>query len=345
MKFNKMMKVGTMLSCATFAIAMLTACSGEKEKAVVEEEEKAQTVEVSTAELREVAQISEYSGTVEAEAVNNIAPQSSARIKKVFVEVGDHVRAGQQLAEMDAMNLDQLRMQMENDELEFNRVDELYKIGGVSKAQWDAKKLILDKTKRSLENLLENTRLISPISGVVTQRNYDSGDMYSSSKPLYVVEQIHPVKLKINVSESLFTKVKKGMDVKFKLDVYGDEEFDAKVSIIYPTINPETRTFVVELTIANNDERVRPGMFARVTLTSETVSRVVVKDRAILKLLGSGDRYVFVVKDGKVEYHKVELGQRMDDEYEIISGISAGDVVAVSGHTRLKDGDTVEIKK
>ncbi len=345
MKFNKIMKVCTMLSCAAFTIAMVTACSDSKEKAVVEEEEVAQAVEVTTAELREVAQINEYSGTVEAEAVNNIAPQSSARIKKVFVEVGDHVRAGQQLAEMDDVNLDQLRMQMENDELEFNRVDELYKIGGVSKAQWDAKKLILDKTKRSLDNLLENTRLISPISGVVTQRNYDSGDMYSSSKPLYVVEQIHPVKLKINVSESLFTKVKKGMDVKFKLDVYGDEEFDAKVNIIYPTINPETRTFVVELKIANNDERVRPGMFARVTLTSETVSRIVIKDRAVLKLLGSGDHYVFVVKDGKAEYHKVELGQRLDDEYEIVSGISDGDVVAVSGHTRLKDGDTVEIKK
>ena len=345
MKLNKIMKVSAMLSCAAFTIAMVTACSGGKEKVVVEEEEQAQTVEVSTAELRDVAQINEYSGTVEADVVNNIAPQSAVRIKKVFVEVGDHVRAGQQLAEMDALNLDQLRMQLENDELEFNRVDELYKVGGVSKAQWDAKKLILDKTKRSLENLMENTRLISPISGVVSQRNYDAGDMYSSAKPLYVVEKIHPVKLKINVSESLYTKVKKGMDVKFKLDVYGEEEFDAKVNIIYPTINPDTRTFIVELIIANNDERVRPGMFARVTLSSESVKRVVVKDRAILKLLGSGDRYVFVVKDGKAEYHKVELGQRLDDEYEIISGINDGDVVAVSGHSRLKDGDTVEIKK
>lgn len=109
--------------------------------------------------------------------------------------------------------------------------------------------------------------MLSPISGIVTARNYDSGDMYSGGNPIYTVEEIRPVKLMVNVSESLFTKVKKGHEVDIRLDVYGDEVFKGKVNLVYPTIDPATRTFPVEIKIANSDERVRPGMFARVTMS------------------------------------------------------------------------------
>ena len=179
----------------------------------------------------------------------------------------------------------------------------------------------------------------------MSQRNYDSGDMYSGASPIFVVEKIRPVKMKVNVSESLFTKIKKGKNVDFTLDVYGDEVFTGKVNIVYPTIDPSTRTFTVELLIANADERVRPGMYARVTINHGRAKHVVVPDRAVQKLVGSGDRYVYVVKGDKAEYRKVELGQRLDTEYEILSGLNPGETVVVAGQSRLKNGAKVKIVK
>lgn len=327
------------------AAAMLSSCSGKDntsdDAAKVEEAVK---VEVAKSDYRPVDQINMFTGTVEADVTNNIAPQTSMRIRKVHVEVGQHVSAGQTLADMDPANLDQVKLQMENNELEFRRVDELYKIGGTSKSEWDAKKTTYDISKRNYENLVENTRLTSPISGIVSKRNYDSGDMYSSGDgPIFVVEKIRPVKLLVNVSESLFTRVTKGMEVEFTLDVYGSEKFKGTVHIIYPTIDPNTRTFPVELRIANADERVRPGMFARVSLNYGVEEHVVVPDKAVQKLIGSGDRYVYVVKGDKVEYRKVTLGQRIGTEYEILSGVNRGETVVTAGQTRLKNGSKIVI--
>ena len=202
----------------------------------------------------------------------------------------------------------------------------------------------LDVKETAYKNLLENTSLLSPISGVVTARNYDNGDMYSGGDPVLVVEQITPVKLLINVSEIYFTKVKKGAPVDVKLDVYGDEVFTGTVSLIYPTIDAATRTFQVEIKLDNRDQRVRPGMFARATLNFGTADNVVVPDLAIVKQAGSGDRYVFVYKDGKVSYNKVELGRRMGAEYELKSGVPDNSQVVVAGQSRLVNGAEVEVE-
>ena len=183
---------------------------------------------------------------------------------------------------MDAANLKQMKLQLENEETEFRRMDELYKVGGASKSEWDAAKTTLDVRRTSYNNLLENTQLLSPINGVVTARNFDNGDLYSSaSTPVLVIEQITPVKLLINVSEPYFPKVTKGMTVKVKFDVYGDEEFEGKVSLVYPTIDATTHTFPVEVKLANTHQRIRPGMFGRVTVSFGTLRHVVVPDQAI----------------------------------------------------------------
>ena len=242
-------------------------------------------------------------------------------------------------------NLKQAKFRLDNQEIEFKRTDELYKVGGTSKSEWDAAKMALDVQKTTYKNLLENTALLSPINGVVTARNYDNGDMYSGGNPVLVVEQITPVKLMINVSEGYFAKVKKGSPVAVKVDVYGDEEFEGTINLVYPTIDPNTRTFPVEVRLTNRDQKVRPGMFARVTLNFGTQEHVVVPDLAIVKRAGSGDRYVYVYKDGKVSYNKVELGRRMDTEYELISGVDNNSQVVVAGQSKLADGVEVEVEK
>ena len=331
---------------ALLVVAMLSACSGgaeKKETANAPAEDKP-VVKLASVTSRDVDQIEEYTATVEAEVRNNIAPTSAGRIDRIFVEVGDHVSKGQKLVQMDAASLKQMKLQLENEETEFKRMDELYKVGGASKSEWDATKTTLDVRRTSYNNLLENTQLLSPINGVITARNFDNGDLYSSATtPVLVVEQITPVKLLINVSEPYFPKVTKGMSVTVKFDVYGDEEFEGKVSLVYPTIDATTHTFPVEIKLPNANQRVRPGMFGRVTMSFGTLKHVVVPDQAVVKRAGSGDRYVYVYKDGKVSYNKVDLGRRMGTEYELISGVDDNSQVVIAGQTRLADGVEVEV--
>lgn len=333
-------------SLAILSIALLTACSGSKKEAVENSKQATKPiVKLANVEAREVEQYEEFTTNVEAEATNNIAPTSPGRIEKIFVEVGDKVRKGQKLVQMDASNLRQLQLQLHNQQLEFKRIDELYKVGGVSKSEWDAAKMNLDVKNTSYKNMLENTQLVSPINGVITSRNFDNGDLYSmASTPVLVVEQITPVKMIINVSEPNFPKIKNGMPVTVMFDVYGDEVFNAKVNIVHPTIDPSTHTFPVEVKLENSNLKVRPGMFGRVKVVYDKQNHVVVPDMAIVKRAGSGDRYVYVYKDGKVSYNKVKLGRRIDNEYELISGVDNNSQVVVAGQNKLADGIDVEVK-
>ena len=342
-----MMKKRLQIAALMFA-AVLGACSGGKEKkaepSTQEPTEEKPVVNLASVSSRDVDQVEEYTATVEAEAKNNIASTAPGRIDRIYVEVGDQVRKGQKLVQMDEANLKQQELQLVNQQNEFNRMDELYKVGGVSKSDWEAAKTALDVRSTSYQNLKENTQLVSPINGIVSARNFDSGDLYSSAQqPILVVEQIAPVKVMLNVSEPYFPKVKKGQKVTLKFEVFGDEEFEGKVSLVYPTIDPATHTFQVEVKLANANQRVRPGMFSRVTLNFGTAHRVVVPDVAIVKRAGSGDRYVYVYKDGKVSYNMVKLGRRMGSEYELIEGVENNAQVVVAGQNRLAHGIEVEV--
>ncbi len=323
----------------------LTSCGGDKDSSAQSTEDQAEelpNVEVRQVHSQKVDQLVSYTATVDAYKTNNITTSTMNRIKSILVEVGDHVRKGQQLVLLDNVNIDQLKVRLDNTELEYNRALELYNIGGGTKQSVDQLKTELDAARRQYDNMVENTILVSPIDGVVTARNYDAGDM-TSSTPILTIEQIVPVKVLVNVSESEFTNVHKGMKVPVYLDVYGDEEFTGSVALIHPRIDATSRTFTVEIDIPNKNERVRPGMFARVVMNYGTEDRVVVPDRAIIKQTGSGEKFVYVYKNGRVTYNKVELGQRLGDSYELISGVENGAEVVISGQTRLNNGMAVNV--
>lgn len=328
--------------CAVTAVSCGSTDKGAK-KTEAAAEVVLPKVEVTTVASKDVVQQVVFTGNVEAEVVNNIAPQSPRRIKEIRFDVGDHVRKGDVLVSLENSALVQSKAQMDNAKIEYDRTDELYKIGGASKSEWDARRLQYEVAKASYENLLENTTLIAPVDGIVTARNYDKGDM-AGGLPVLVVEQIRPVKIMINISENLFARVRKGMKVVVNLEAYGDEDFAGSITRIYPTINNATRTFVAEVTVPNRDERVRPGMFARVTLPYGKQNHVVAPDRAVNKLMGSGDRYVYVLEaDGTVRYSKVELGRRLGAEWEILSGLESGETVVVKGVNALTNGCKVEV--
>ena len=318
--------------------------AGCKKKEVVTVGDQKFTIRTQEVHTQEVEQTYEYTAIVEANAVNNIAPLTGGRIDKIYVEVGDRVSKGKVLVQMNENSLKQSKSQLDNLKASFKRIDELYKVGGCSKSDWDAMKTQLDVAQTTYDNLMENTQLVSPISGVITQRNYDSGDLFGGL-PVVQVQQITPVKMNINLSENLFKKVKVGTPVSVKVDAYGDEEFHGKVSLIYPTMDGATHTFPVEVQLSNNDSRVRPGMYARVTINFGTEKHVVVPDEAIFRQQGSGNRYVYVYKDGKVSFNRVEIGRHLDNAYELLTGnVQDGDMVATTGLARLKDGLEVNVE-
>lgn len=166
------------------------------------------------------------------------------------------------------------------------------------------------------------------------------------TQPLFVIQKIDPVKMLINISESQYSQIKKGMEVDITTEAYGDQVFKGVVDLIHPTINAMTHTFAVEVRFANNDMILRPGMFARVTVNYGDNFRVVVPDRAVMKQVGSGEQYVYVLNDdGTVTYTVVELGRRMGNRYEVISGLDNNATVVMTGQTKLKNGITVDVVK
>lgn len=329
------------------ASAALTGCSSNAEsKATDSVAEQLPIVDIQRVTQQSVPQIATYTATIEAFKTNNISTSTPNRIKSILVDVGSKVAAGQRVVLLDNVNIDQLQINLENTEREYNRARQLLEIGGGTQQAVDQLKAQLDAQKRQYTNMAENTVLTSPISGVVTARNYDPGDM-TGQLPILVIEQVRPVKVIVNVAEADFSKIHIGQSVRITLDTYGDEEFAGSVSLIHPTVDPQTRTFTVEITIPNNNEKILPGMFARVTMNFGTAERVVVPDRAVVKQSGSGNKYVYVYNPstGTVSYNKVELGQRMADTYEVISGVSDGSEVVISGQSRLNDGAKVELSK
>ena len=338
----------TKLSLITLAAALMTACGQKDSKTATSGQDApkaAPVVSIVTAQAEDVDITNTFTSNIEPFATNNIVSQTAGRIASINAEVGQKVRKGQVLAKMDDVNLAKTRMQYINDSTELARLTQLYNIGAVAQADYDLAKLSLNVTKKTYGNLAENTYLRSPINGVVTARNYDKGDMYSMTQPIFVVEQIQPVKMLVNVSESLFTQVHEGMEFDITVDAYPNEVFKGKVNLLYPTVNAATHTFPVEVICENKDERLRPGMFARVTANFGTNHHIVVPDNAVVKQQGSGEHFVYVLQpDNTVKYTLVELGKRMGNRYEIVSGLNEGDRIVTEGQVRLKDGVNVTVK-
>ena len=302
------------------------------------------SVEVTVAQARDVPQDNTYASTVQAEAVNNIAPQTGGRIRKINVEVGDYVVKGQILAEMDRLQLDQLELQVQNDEMEYERLKGLYKEGGVSQSDFEAAELGYKVRRTNLENVRENTILRSPITGFVSARNFDAGDLYGMSAPLFTVQQVTPVKLLVGISESEYSLVKKGDKVTLTVDALPGKTFNGKIERLYPTIDAATHTFKAEVTVPNTDRVLRPGMYARVKVNFGTRHSVVVPDQCLVKQEGTGTRFIYVLNsDNTVSYLPVTIGRHMGREYEILEGLEDGRKVVVKGQSLLKDGIKVNV--
>ncbi|MDE5843093.1 MAG: efflux RND transporter periplasmic adaptor subunit [Muribaculaceae bacterium] len=353
MKYNKLFIFTLLASSVIFA-----SCSDKQDKKKTAEEQTVPTVQIAKVGEENVADIQILTATVEADKVNNISSNAPNRIKQILVDEGMMVHAGQRLVVLDDVNttsyqlqVDNARANLRNVEVNYNRALELFKIGGGTKQQVDQMELQLVNARnqlasaqRALRNVQENTVLTAPVSGVVTARNYDPGDM-TANLPILTIGTVNPVKVVVNVNESQFSKVKVGMHVNLTLESYGDEVFSGKITMVAPTVDQASRTFGVEITVPNPGNRILPGMFGRVELNLGEAERAVVPDKAVEKQRGSGNYYVYVYNDGKVSYSMVQLGRRLGDRYEVISGVEPGQDVVISEKSKLTNGAAVQIRK
>lgn len=203
------MKLSRISPILLLSLTLLCACSG-KEGEKPDEKDAKPVVKVETVQERLVDQLGNYTATVEAQAVNNISAAMSNRIKAIYVDEGMRVSKGQRLVVLDDVNttnyqiqVDNAKANLNNVQVEYNRALELYKIGGGTKQQLDQvetqlinAKNALAAAQRTYRNAAENTVLTSPISGVVTKRNYDPGDM-TGQLPILTISQVQPVKIVI----------------------------------------------------------------------------------------------------------------------------------------------------
>lgn len=329
------------------AMAALTACGSKEAKsqeATANKVEAGVLVKSATAELQKVVLNETYTSEIKAYKENDITPAvAGLHISEIKVDVGDRVTKGQVLVVMDQTTLKQQEINLATTQDSYDRMKPVHEAGGVSDQQIIQLENQLNLQKEVVENLRKNSTLLSPITGIVTARNFEAGDLFAQMPILHVM-QINQLKVMANISEQYYTQVKVGQEVNIEVDIFPGETFTGKVSRINPALDASTRTFGVEVTIPNAKERLRPGMYARTTFHLGDRESVLIPDMALQKQVGSSERYVYVIKNGVAEYRLVKDGRRVGDKIEILEGLSAGEVVATTSFTRLMSGKKVEIK-
>jgi len=282
----------------------------------------------------------------------NYAPASPGRIEEITVEVGNRVKKGDIIARMDRTQLQQAQESYENARSNFVRMDTLRKLNSVSEQAYESTKTLYEVAKSSYEFLSKNTTLVSPINGIVTGKYYETGELYSGSPnttagkaAIVTLMQINPMKIMVNVSERFYPAARKGMKATVTVDIFPDKTFTGEVSQVYPTINADSRTFPMEIIIRNENEVLRPGMFARVSMNFGEVDALTLPALAVLKQEGTNDRFVFIAdSDTTARKIMVEIGRRYDDRLEIISKeINEGDQVIVAGHDKIVDHSRIAL--
>ena len=356
-----MPKMTRNLIFSAVTILFLAACSAEGGKQGAENPSGTDTttqdlvseqmVETMVLGKQLISRSIEYTSTLTPFEENHLASAAPGRIEEIFVEIGDHVKKGEILVQMDRTQLHQAEIQLKNVETDYKRLDTLNKVGGISEQQYDQIKSQYDIASSNVKFLQENTVLRAPFSGVIFGKYYENGEFYSGAPntqegkaAVVSILQINPMKVMVDISEKYFPMIKTGMDATVGCDIYPGMSFPGKVERIHPTIDPGSRTFTIEVKINNDKELLRPGMFSRVSMELGKEMALVVPAVAVLKLQGSNERYMFLEENGTAKRITVQLGKRFDDKVEIITDqLKEGDHIIVKGQAKLIDGDKVRV--
>jgi membrane fusion protein (multidrug efflux system) len=189
---------------------------------------------------------------------------------------------------------------------------------------------------------LEKAHIVAPFSGIVGLRRVSVGEYITAGQPLVNLEAIDPVKADFRVPEKFLPAIRVGQTIRIKVDAFPDDSFEGKVYAIDPRLDVAGRSLLVRALVPNGDQRLRPGLFARVTVLLQLKEDALsVPEQAIVP---QGDsQFVFKIVDGKAQLTKVVTGTRRDGRVEIVEGLTAGDQVVTAGQLKIRDGSAVSI--
>jgi RND family efflux transporter MFP subunit len=328
-----------------YVLAALALVACGKQQETTEEQERVEQVRTQVLQPREIEREISVSTNLQGYLTQNVAPSLTGKIEHIYCEVGNHVSTGADLVRMDQTQYKTTKINLANLETEKKRVEMLLKTGSATQQQYDQITTQYNSTKEQLEFLETNTYVKAPFAGVISAKNYEDGELYGG-QPILVLTQLDRLKALVAIPETYFPLFKAGMKLTLSTDIYPNQTFPATVEIVYPTIDPSSHTFQCKIVIPNGKNLLRPGMYVTTAIGLGKANALVVPYQSVEKLVGANDRYVFIVEDGRAKRVSVTLGQRFDQDIEIIAPeIVPGVEVVTTGQHKLVDGVKVNIVK
>ena len=344
------------------SVFMSSGCGKQEAKV---HEEKVMNVKIGVVEQKSLRPYVETIGTLKPFEEVIISSEVDGIVKNLRVSEGSPVSKGMTLVEINETDyrlevkraeaaLRQAEASLANAKLEYERKAALYKEELVTKQQFDdisARQALaegeLDRARASLslakEKLLK-TKIYSPLQGAVREKKVTTGDYVKNGSQLLWIVKADPIKLQFTVPEKEVGKLRKDQDVMFKVDSFPDLEFKGRVNAIYPSLEERTRTLQVEALVPNRDAKLKPGLFAKVTLyTAQTRDIIVVPITAVL--YEDSRVKVFVADGDRAKERPVKIGSKYGEYVEILEGLQKDETVVVVGQNNLAEGVKINVAR
>lgn len=328
------------------AIILLASCSKKTEQVNnAQQDERIEQVRTTVLHAQEIQRQIEVSTNLQGYITQNVAPSLTGRIEHIYCEVGDKKQKGDTLVRMDQTQYKTTKLTLANLQTELNRVTELLKSGSATQQQYDQLKTQFNQTQEQLAFLEQNTYVKAPFSGVISAKVYEDGELYGG-QPIVVLTQINKLKALVAIPEIYFPIIKQGLKLTLTSEIYPNQIFNATVEVVYPTIDVSSHTFQAKIVIPNDKNLLRPGMYVTSTIGLGKAKTIVAPYQAVEKLVGANDRYVFINNNGYAQRVTVTLGQRFDQDIEIIAPeIKEGVELVTTGQHKLVDGVKINVVK
>ncbi len=292
-------------------------------------------------------------GTVESDNNILIPARTNGVVKKIHVRRGDRVRQGELLAELDGAvlerSIDELTNALRLVTTIYERQDRLWKKNIGSELEYlQAKnnKENLEKKQKTLEEQYKLTKILAPISGTVDDVLIKEGEMAAVGRGTFRIVQPSRLKITASLSENYISKVSRDYPVKVQIPVLG-REMELAIDAVSQVIDPNNRTFQIQIRIPAQEKDLKPNMMSVVTINDYTNPDAIVVPQNVVQDTGSG-HFLFVAekKDGNwvVRRRTVALGENYADRVEIKDGLSAGELVITFGFQALADGQSVSLQ-
>jgi len=288
-------------------------------------------------------------GTLLSDEAVTVSSEIPGRLKEIHFQEGQPVEKGAALFTLDdsvyRAQLDDAEAKLKLAEQTNKRTSTLFsnKYATAQSADEAASNLAVSTAATELARVqLEKTRIVAPFSGIVGLRHVSVGEYITAGQALVNLEAIDPVKADFRVPEKFLPAIRVGQTIRIKLDAFPDDSFDGKIYAIDPRLDVAGRSLLVRALVPNHDQRLRPGLFARVTVLLQLKEDALTVPEAAIVPQGDS-QYVFKIVDGKVKLTKVMTGTRREGRVEIVDGLAAGDQVVTAGQLKIRDGAPVSV--